>query len=98
MGVYAKPSEIAFLRATNVRRTVLMYLGNVCLCVCVSYVLQCNLSEAGMWVSVAAALRGETAAGYCLCTCCRGNSLAKYFFTKMQSKAGPSLLLRFAFF
>lgn len=36
---------------------MLVYLGNVCLCVCVLYVLlQYNLPEAGMWVSVAAAL------------------------------------------
>lgn len=54
----------------------------MCVIVCVLYVLQCNLPEAGMWVSVAAALRGETAAGYCLCTYCRGISRANNNFHK----------------
>lgn len=52
----------------------------MCVFVCMSYVLQCNLPESGMWVSVAAALRGETAAGYWLCAYCRATSLAQNMF------------------
>ena len=80
MGVYAKPSEIALLQAT---KTHCAHVTCVCVCVCArarvraraSHVLQCNLPEAGMWVSVATSLWGETTAGYCLCTYCRGTSL-----------------------
>lgn len=44
------------------------YVCIVCVRVCVLYMRQCNLPEAGMWVNLAPALQGETAERCCLYT------------------------------
>ncbi len=74
----------------------------LCSCVlemCVSYVLQCNLSEAGMWVSMWLQLcrerqQQDTASVLTV----EGIAWQKMFLKKMQNNEGGSLHLRFDFF
>lgn len=71
----------------------------LCSCIlgmCVLHVMQCNLLQAWMWVTVAAApqVRERQHQGYCLCTCCTWASLGEIYFTTVQSKRRTKLHLR----